>query len=153
MTVVVSETDSGTKKKVILELKESHKRMKKAVREELETVWQKIWEDAVNLCPKDTGALASSIKVVKGGTGAFGIAHGAGEPVLDIYITAGDPSIVNPKTGKTTDYYASLVHEGHRMRDGTFWAGVAFLTEAILNNWNELDAAMAKALKELDKGV
>jgi hypothetical protein len=161
MVIIISETDDGTKMKTKYEIEKFSRKLPEEIRAELEEIWDKIWMEAINLCPIDTGALASSIKVLEGASETLGGMGGgnvktvtagpslSGELVFDRTIMAGDEIIINPKTGKSTAVYASLVHDGHMMRDGTFWHGVPFLTEAVAKYEGELMAAVDKAIQEL----
>jgi hypothetical protein len=109
---------------------------------ELDAVMEKIRDAAIELCPKDTGALASSITIDNSGIVSAGDFYGNS-------ISAGSEDVINPKTGKPTSEYASLVHDGHAMRDGTFWEGIPFLTEAFDMYFEELEACVDRAMKEL----
>lgn len=111
------------------------------VTQELDTVMEKVLATAIELCPKDTGSLASSISLESGVISAGDFAG------YQIY--AGSEDIINPKSGMATSEYASLVHDGHAMRDGTFWEGIPFLDEALLMYFDELENAINRALQEL----
>jgi len=150
MSVGVFEESGGTKGRVMGSLMEIQERMDEMIAEQLEEVWQKIYDAAVAMCPKDTGALASSIKIIEGAVGEFGGGGGTLERwIFDRSIIAGDAMIINPRTGLATDQYAFLVHDGHRMRNGMFWEGEPFLDEALAMYWDELEAAVDKAMKEM----
>jgi hypothetical protein len=137
------------------EMENISKELPKAVAEELNKVWMKIWEDAIDRCPKKTGALAASINVIEGAIGLIGAGltmnprSTIGQFIFDRTLTAGDVTVINPETKKPTSEYAQWVHEGHIMRDGHMWEGVPFLTEALKAHEAELESAIAKALKEL----
>jgi hypothetical protein len=161
MSVVITESDNGTKGRVKQTLRDISTELPAQVAQELEDVWNRIWMDAIDLCPKKTGALAASINVISGGIGVgggLGQERTARSPIsnwiFDRTIVAGDETVINPETGKTTAEYAEWVHDGHIMRDGTFWEGVPFLTQALMAHEAELEAAVAKAMKELgiDRG-
>jgi len=88
---------------------------------------------AKQLCPIDTGTLATSIRIVtQAPTGGFfevtkdPLSNKIGVTAL---ITAGG-WLVNPKTGRIVDY-AQAVHDGHITRGGGYYMGVPFLTMAI----------------------
>jgi hypothetical protein len=117
--------------------------LQEQIKEELEEIAQEILQAAIDYCPKDTGALASSISL---DDSAGAIQAG------DFYgfnLSAGSPDIINPKTGKSTDTYALFVEDGHFMPNGDFYEGVPFLEMAIEQYEAELDAIMDRALSEL----
>lgn len=154
MAVVIEEDDAGTKKKT----KEAIARLKKdfedgtIISKELEQVMIKIRNDAKVACPKETGTLAGTIRLSKIPMGAMtgGWSHVKAITIFNMSIVAGDLTAINPKYNRPCDY-ATFVHDGHKMRDGSFWAGVPFLTEAIAANSGELDKAIERALKKLGK--
>ena len=130
------------------------------IAEELAIVWLNIKNLAIEMCPKDTGALASSIMLESegGGGGIYsgfqaisvsGNAGGTGGEFYSDAIFAGDANITNPKTGEPTDLYALFVHDGHAMRNGGFYGGVAFLADAVDAYQSELDECVDKALDEM----
>jgi len=82
---------------------------------ELDSIMQKVLASAIELCPKDTGALASSINLEGG-------AISQGNDFYEANIYAGSDDIINYKTGKATSEYAQYVEDGH----GTY-EGVPFL--------------------------
>jgi hypothetical protein len=141
MTVTIDENFHQQKHYAMAELAQIRDGLEDELRAELDAVMQKILATAIDLCPKDSGALASSINL-DSGTIEAGDFYGNS-------IYAGDPNITNPKTGKSTNTYAQLVHDGHVMRDGSFYEGVPFLTEALLTYEAELESAVDRALKEL----
>lgn len=154
MPVVVEEDDAGTKK----ETKKATEKLKKdlddgtEIAKELDKVWKAIKDDAYNACPKETGALARTIRVVKipMGVSVGGLSRIKELTIFDRSIVAGDITKTNPKTGKPIDY-ASWVHDGHRMKDGRMFAGVPFLTMAMAKHDVDLNKAIEKALKKLAK--
>jgi hypothetical protein len=111
------------------------------MRTELLAVLEKIKALAIELCPKDTGSLASSVSLEEGTLQAGDFYNGS--------IFAGSDDIINPKTKRPTSEYVLFVHEGHLMPDGSFYEGVPFLTEAIMAYEAELDEAVNRAMKEL----
>lgn len=118
---------------------------------ELDATWQKILEAAIEICPKDTGALASSIRI----EGESGYSRGAimvsGVANDDFYsssIYAGRADVVNPVTGEPTDIYALFVHDGHAMPNGMFYEGVPFLADAVAEYQDELDSAVDRAMSQ-----
>lgn len=152
MTYSVDETDSGTKGKLATALETMRKDYSSGiiVSSELTKVWNKIKDDAIALCPKDTGALSRTIKVVNanGMTGNWSRIKDV--TVFDKTITAGDLSTINPKTKRPVDY-GTWVHDGHAMANGGYYMGVPFLSMAIFMNSEELDAAIDRALKKIGK--
>ena len=117
-----------------------------AVAQELQEIMLQVQQLAVELCPKETGALASSISLEGG---AISASNG---DFFDCSIYAGSEDVVNPISGKPTSEYAMLVHDGHMMRDGDFWEGVPFLEEAMMTFEPELEACVNKALASLTSG-
>lgn len=122
-------------------LRELRDKICKEITDELDLIMEQVKQTAIELCPKDTGALASSISL-EGGA----ISEGNDFYYASIY--AGSPDIVNPKTGKGTDEYALYVEEGH-MIGNTFWEGSHFLEQAMMMFEGELEAAVSRALAEL----
>lgn len=111
---------------------------------ELDSIMLQIQQLAIELCPKDSGALASSISLTGG-------AISSGSDFYEGSIYAGSPDIAN-KEGVATSEYALFVHDGHVLRNGDFYSGVPFLTDAIAAFENELEACVEKALRELGVG-
>lgn len=109
---------------------------------ELSKIMLAVQQLAIEMCPKDTGALASSITLDNSGAVQAGDFYGN-------TISAGSENIVNPVSGKPTAEYALFVHDGHAMPNGMFYEGVPFLTEAMLMFESELESAVDKAMKEL----
>jgi hypothetical protein len=127
---------------VMAQLAEIRDGIEDELRAELDAIMERVKEAAISLCPADTGSLRSSIRL-DSGTIQAGDFYGS-----NIY--AGDET-VNPKTGKTTAEYAQLVHDGHAMRDGSFWEGIPFLSDAMAQYEGELESAVDMALAELGK--
>ena len=145
MSTVVYETEHG-KEETKEKLEEVSEDLVEKIREELEVLVDQIVEDSIALCPKDTGSLASSIRKGEGGTLT------ASEPntIIDIVISAGDPSIINPKTGIPTSEYVNFVHDGHAFKGGKgMYFGVPFLVEALMLHEDEIEELIDKALQEL----
>jgi len=148
---VITESDNNTKRKTMEALEKTRKNLPDEVRKELDRIWRKIADDARLLCPKDTGTLAKTIRVVKAPKGLMSRLAASKEiTIINRSIIAGDLMKINPKSGRPCDY-ARLVHDGHRLRDGSFWNGVPFLTEALAKNEAELNRAIERALKKLGK--
>ena len=160
MAVAVEMTDDGTIIQVEETIETINERLPEYVAEELADVWQLIKAEAIELCPKDTGALASSIRLESegGGGGIYkdfqpvqisGTGGGVGTDFYSDTIFAGDANIINPKSHEPTDLYALFVHDGHLMRDGTMYEGSFFLERAVAKYENEIDEAVDRALSEL----
>jgi len=136
MTVTIDENFHAQKHFVMAQLSEIRDGIEDELKAELDAIGQKILAMAIELCPKDTGALASSISLESGTIQAGDFAG------FSIY--AGNDDIINPKTGKPTSEYAGLVHDGHEN-----YEGVPFLVEALMMYEDELSSAVDRALKEL----
>lgn len=153
MTVVVQEDDAGTKMATRRSLEKTRKEFKdgKAIAKELNQVLRKIKNDAVIRCPKKSGTLSSTVRISDiAPTGALGVIGVRINDIFNKFVIAGDITKTNPQTNRPCDY-ANLVHDGHRLRDGSWWGGVPFLTEAIAANQLELDKAIDRALKKIGK--
>jgi len=152
MSIAIQEDDAGTKKDTLEALKKLKKDIADGdkIQKELARIWKKILRDAINMCPKDTGALARTIRITKVPTGSImgGWSRIKEITLFDRSIIAGDVTQTNPKT-KTPVDYATWVHDGHVRRDGLFHAGVPFLTHAIAMNEQELEKAIDRALKKI----
>lgn len=125
-----------------------------AVVDELDAVWQKIKDLAVDLCPKESGALASSVELEsEGGSGKIAISgsHTQGEEFYSNAIYAGNDSTYN-FSGQPTSQYAQSVHDGHMLPDGSFWEGTPFLEDALDAFEDELNSIVDKALSSLETG-
>jgi hypothetical protein len=145
----ISESDDGSKERTKMELQKIRDDLPVVVSLELTKVWEMIRDLAIDLCPKETGALASSIELQsEGGGGSISSTSMTGEDFYSNSIFAGNDDIVNPVTGKPTALYAGFVHDGH-MIGNMMWEGVPFLTEAVLFYEDELQAAVDRAVKEL----
>jgi len=122
--------------------------------EELDNIWAQIKDKAIELCPKESGALASSIELQsEGGSGRTGVsATTQGGIIYENAIYAGNDQTFN-FDGQPTSQYAQLVHDGHLMRDGSTWfEGVSFLEDAVDAFEDELNSVVDKALSELEIG-
>lgn len=145
----IFESDGGTKIRTLGELGDMCDNISDSVRAELELIWREIEQTAIDLCPKDTGSLASTITSIEGsGEGAISATSTSGQEIFNRSLIAGDESVINPKTGKPTSEYAGFVHDGH-MIGNMMWEGVPFLTEALLFYEDELEAAVDRAMSEL----
>jgi hypothetical protein len=148
----ITETDNGTKQRTIQDYEDIRDNLESTIAQEHDIVWQAIKDLAIDLCPKETGALASSIELEsEGGSGAIGQNKTTSTVGGDFYsnsIYAGNGSVINPISGKSTAEYALFVHDGHMIGD-IMWEGVPFLTEAVAAYEDELEAAVNRALDEL----
>ena len=96
-----------------------------AVAAELDDIWQQIKDMAIDLCPKESGALASSIELQsEGGSGKLGISGQNGEFYHNA-IYAGNDETFNFE-GQPTSRYVLAVHDGHTLPNGDFWEGNPF---------------------------
>jgi hypothetical protein len=127
------------------EIKDMIDNLPAEIAQELDNVMQKILSLAIELCPKDTGALASSINLEGG-------AISEGNDFYNASIYAGSEDIINPKTGKPTSEYAMMVHEGHFDKSGKWVEGIPFLEEAMMQFEDELEDCIARAMSELEGG-
>jgi hypothetical protein len=149
MTYAEDITDNGT----ILDTEENimmiRDEMSSEIAMELDEIWQDIKDLAVELCPKESGALASSIELEsEGGSGTVGSgATTDGGVIYENAIYAVNDSTFN-FDGQPTSQYAQAVHDGH-MIGSSFWEGVPFLEDALDTYSSELDAAVATAMDNL----
>jgi hypothetical protein len=123
----------------------------KYLEDELDRIWNKIKMDAVAMCPKDTGSLASTIRVVDSEVADASL--GTPDKSIEIFgkaIIAGDLMRTNPKTHSPIDY-AQLVHDGYIRSNGVLYVGIPFLTYALALNDSALQAAIDRALQKLGK--
>lgn len=149
MGMAISETDNGTKQVVADTMRDYGVALPEAIAAELDTIWDQIRNDAIDLCPKESGALASSIELEsEGGSGARGIASVSGNEFYHNAIYAGNDDTHNER-GQPTSLYVNWVHDGHKMPNGSFWEGVPFLTQALENHEAELEEAVDRALQEM----
>jgi len=116
-----------------------------AIRAELDGVWQDIKNRSIELCPKESGALASSIELEsEGGSGTVG----ASDTLYTNAIYAGNDQTFNFE-GQPTSQYASAVHDGHMLANGDFWEGCPFLTDALDQYEGALLDAVARGLDQV----
>lgn len=149
----IEETDGGTKMRVGNRLKKDVESISDEVKSELEHIWSLIEQAAIDMCPVDTGALRSTIKTSEGGgEGAISATSMTSSDIFNKSLIAGDDGVINWKSGKPTSMYAGFVHDGHTLRDGSMWEGVPFLVEALLAYEGELEAAVDRAVQNLQAG-
>jgi hypothetical protein len=143
-------TDNGTIRLVEEDIEYIRENLCTEIAAELDVVWGKIRDLAIELCPKESGALASSIELEsEGGSGMIGVSQTAqGGEFYSNAIYAGNDQTFN-REGQPTSQYAVAVHEGHLLKNGMFWEGNPFLTDAIDYYDAELNSAVDRALSEL----
>ena len=150
MTYAEEITDDGTILSTEENIQMIRDEMTEAIAEELDAVWQSVKDYAIDFCPKESGALASSIELEnEGGSGMIG--QGAAIQGAEFYsnaIYAGNDQTFN-FSGQPTSQYAQSVHDGHMMADGNFWEGTPFLEDALDAHESELVAAVDNAMTEL----
>ena len=134
--LVMSETDYGSKKKAKKATERTPQKATDEARLQLELFWQKLVEDAYALCPKETGALADTIRTetnpveTAGGFERIATVH----QLINKRLVAGGQF----KKGKFVNY-AQAVHDGHVSPTGKFVPPQPFLEDAIAMNSAELD--------------
>src|SRR3972149_2368240 len=150
----ITEDDKGTKKAMRNALDKTRRNFEDGseIVMELNRVWDKILQDAIDICPKDTGSLARTIRIVKIplGISLGGLSEMKEITIFDRSIIAGDEMVINPKT-KSGVNYASYVHDGFIRQNGVVETGRPFLTEALALNEEELNRAIERALNKLGK--
>lgn len=143
--------DLGSNKKTQTALIQMEKDIQegKDIDNELNRAWSKVLMDAVIGCPKDTGSLVSTIRIVKTPLGAMtgNVSPVKSLTIFDRTIVAGDLMMINPKTHGPVDY-ASYVHDGY-MKNGLIYSGRPFLTNALAKNDVELMKAVDRALRKI----
>src|SRR5208283_1610873 len=118
-----------------------------AVAAELDNIWMQIRDKAIELCPKESGALASSIELEsEGGSGSVSAAQGG--VIYENAIYAGNDSTYNFE-GQPSSQYALSVHDGHMMANGDFWEGCPFLEDALDYYDSALSEAVDAAMQNL----
>ncbi|MGA3061451.1 MAG: hypothetical protein ABSD92_13935 [Candidatus Bathyarchaeia archaeon] len=124
-----------------------------AVCAELDDIWAQIKDKAIELCPKESGALASSIELEsEGGSGKTGVsASTQGGEFYRNAIFAGNDETFN-FDGQPTSQYVAAVHDGHVLPNGDFWEGTPFLEDAVDAFEDELNSIVDKALNSLEIG-
>lgn len=151
MAMGISLTDNGSILQTEMSIQEIRDEIEMQVALELDIVWQQILEAAIELCPKETGALASSIRLESESgynRGAISVSGIAGDDFYSSSIFAGRADVINPVSGEPTDLYALFVHDGHAMPNGEFYEGVPFLADAVDEYQDELDTAVDRAMTE-----
>lgn len=108
---------------------------------ELARIMLMVQQLAIEMCPKRSGALASSISL-EGGT----LEKSAGADFFETSIYAGNDEIFNSQ-GQPTSQYALFVHDGTSEQPPQ-----EFLTNAIDAFSDEINACVAKAMREMNIG-
>jgi hypothetical protein len=123
------------------------------VAEELDNIWALIKQKAIELCPIESGALASSIELEsEGGSGKTGVsATTQGGEFYRNAIYAGNDETFN-FDGQPTSQYVLAVHDGHVLPNGDFFEGTPFLEDAVDAYEDELNQVVDRALSELEIG-
>ena len=154
MAYVEEITDDGTIEDTAENIEEIRDDMPEAVAEELDEIWMNIKDLAIELCPKESGALASSVELEnEGGSGAVGSgASVEGGVIYENAIYAGNDETFNFE-GQPTSQYAMAVHDGHMLPDGSFWEGNPFLEDALDTYEAELEMAVARAIDNLSGDI
>ncbi len=121
---------------------------------ELDEIWMNIKDLAIELCPKSSGALASSIELEsEGGSGTLGQGGNyEGGVIYENAIYAGNDQTFNFE-GQPTSQYAQAVHDGHMLADGSFWEGTPFLEDALDTYEAQLDEAVGRAIDNLQGDI
>ena len=133
------------------ETKEWLNEFNEAIYDELDAIWKQIRDKAIELCPKESGALASSIELQsEGGSGKVGLSGSVtqGGLIYENAIYAGNDSTFN-FDGQPTSQYAASVHDGHQLPNGEFWEGTPFLEDALDFYDSALEEAVNRALREV----
>ena len=143
-------SETGTPCGVKRNLEEFMDNLPDAIALELDAIWAEIKDLAVDLCPLESGALASSIELEsEGGSGMVG--QGAAIEGAEFYsnaIYAGNDETFN-FSGQPTSQYAQAVHDGHTTTGGDFWEGCPFLEDALDAYDSELESAVDRAMTEI----
>jgi hypothetical protein len=148
MAMSLDISDNGTLEDVEMSLQEIRDNIERQIALELDIIWEQIRDLAIEMCPKETGALASSIEIEnEGGSGAIGVSGISGGLFYNSSIYAGNFATSNAR-GEPTALYALFVHDGHALPNGGFHEGVAFLTDAVAAFQDELDACVDRAMSE-----
>lgn len=149
MSMVLDETDFGGKAKIKKKVNEIDDNIKESLKDRLEIWWREVLNDAIALCPVDSGALQSSIRIVDASYAPeqFQVTGETGNVLVDSIIIAGSSALNND--GVPCMQYALAVHDGHVMRDGkSIYMGVPFLANALLIHEAELEAILSNATDE-----
>lgn len=149
MGAVIHEDDGGTKKKTLEKMKQLSSYLNVYVAYELDKIWKDVEDDARIMCPFETGSLRDTIRTIKSPIGQLtgNWSRVKEVKVFDRTLVAGDETKSNYKTGRPVNY-ATWVHDGHNMRDGSFWEGVPFLAEALAKNDGKIMRAIENAEKK-----
>jgi hypothetical protein len=115
---------------------------------QLQRAWNKVKMDAVYACPKDTGTLAGTIRIIRSEEVDEMSSINKSITMFDRAIIAGDLMKINPKSHEPCNY-AQIVHDGYMRKDGAVYIGVPFLTYALALNSEAIVDAIDKAMINL----
>ena len=152
MCFALSETKRGVYE-TQTDLKTTMTDLPDLISDELDAIFEKIRDLAIDLCPKESGALASSIELQsEGGSGRTGVsATTQGGEFYQNAVYAGNDETFNGQ-GQPTSQYVLAVHDGHVLPNGDFWEGTPFLEDAYSEYENELNEAVDRAMQNLNIG-
>lgn len=156
MSVIILESDAGTKKATKRATRRTSIKLSEDMKRSLGQWWDEVLMDAIFLCPKETGALSRTIRVeplveeLAGGFAKEATITESGLPqnLIGSKIVAGGE--LDSLTGRFVNY-AQARHDGHLTRSGGWVEGVPFLTEAIEMNMPKLDMYIAQALDKMER--
>ena len=149
MTETIDEDFHAQKHFVMAQLAQIRDELCEQITNELDSIMLQVQQLAIEYCPKDTGALASSISLSGG-------AISAGSNFYEASISAGDPNILNPISGQPTALYALFVHDGHALPNGMFYEGVPFLADAMAAfeaGWRASETVNSERVTQLEKAL
>jgi len=132
VSVQITETDWGTKRKTMLALKRViAQAIPREITGALREYCEELWRTSFALAPKETGTLANSIRFEKREKASQGFeverySYDLGE----WKIKAGGTEFINPRTKMPVDY-AQAVHDGHMTKSGSWVPGQPFLSMAV----------------------
>ena len=140
MAARIVETSFGTKRLTIEKIQKIKRLKGRRWQWLMWRYWMKVYQYALQECPRQTGALAASIRVKRGNprgrqwqSGPFGVTRALPNDERWIYhISAGGAGVINPIHKREVDY-AKAVHDGWvDPRTGRWHPGNDFLNRAIL---------------------
>lgn len=154
MSIVITETDMGTKKKTLKAIARTYSVVNSVSRKKWDEWWNQVLHDAIELCPKLTGALSRTIRIENIGTltmpytaeSYVGIQE-TNELVDKMIVAGGEIDMV---TGVYVDY-AEAVHDGYVSSGGNWIQGRPFLTQAIDMNLPSLNRKNEEIMNEMGK--
>lgn len=152
MTIGIEESDNGTKQRLKDRLEKDQEKISKDVANNLEEVWQKIFDWAFINCPYETGTLQSTMDLVINDVGLMSGAWTTSKAItiFDSTISAGDESASRPDGYPCI--YATWVHDGHFTPQGIWVPPQPWLADAIAMFEDELWDAIKRVMDALEKG-